>query len=240
MDASLRFVWGDRPVGVMRSDGVEHPVGHFDLLVCRGCGYTVWYALDYAVVSGSVQPTACRECKSVTRQISLHAVERSAWSALVEAALTRARTTVPTRTGETEVFLPEGTLAISVCTGCDRVAWNGIGYLDLTSARSGAYEVRAEPRRRCLACDASDAIVDDRVQELDWPAVPVAVAEKRWLFGALRYDALVGHLGVRLCRPCGAVEWYAHDFARLAHDPANGVFALGEPPAGSLRQGPYR
>ena len=111
---------------------------------------------------------------------------------------------------------------------------------ELTSARSGPYQVRDEVDRRCLVCNASQAIVDDCIEELDHPSVPVAATKQRWLFGLLRYDSLIGRLGVRLCRPCGALEWYAHDIGRLAHDPAHGIIALGDPPQPGLSQGPYR
>jgi predicted nucleic-acid-binding Zn-ribbon protein len=225
--------WRDRPVGTENllhpRDGEDRiPAGHFDMLVCRGCGLTVWYAKDRQEIVAPETRGACRECRVDTTHLAIAAVEHGENGKLEEVRITHG------------MLGREGYLFLSVCTDCDRAEWIGRGYAHLDLKNFVAYELREERDRRCLVCGASAALVDERVTEHERNPIPIAIIERSSLYGLIRRAQIVGHFALRLCRPCGAVEWYARDFATLAHDPAHGIFAIGSPAPVASVEGPYR
>ncbi len=86
--------WRDRPVGAENlpqpRDGEDRiAAGHFDMLVCRGCGLTVWYAKDReGIVAPETRVTACRECRIDTTHLVLAALEHGENGALADVRIT--------------------------------------------------------------------------------------------------------------------------------------------------------
>ncbi len=225
-----RVEWKVRPVGVAGVGGSKEdltPLGHFETLLCRGCGHTIWYGRDWEGLQGRRLRAHCNECDADTSHLSFAAVE------LTSAGFEPVRITHG-------ILGREGFMQLSLCTTCDRASWRGTEYAHLEGGHFVDYRVTTEPDRRCLTCLAADAIVDEKIYEYDRVPVSIAHAEAGPLQRFFGLDKkLVGHFSIRLCRPCGAVEWYAQQLDKLVHDPAHGVLAIGEPPAASTG-GPYR
>lgn len=213
--------WRVRPVAVCRDENdVLQPVGHFETLVCTGCGCSRWYAFGWHEAPGKDLRAACSECADETPQRRMSAVEHIP-NGFDQPPLTRGR------------LSHEGRLFITVCRRCDAVRWTGADYEQLDRRYFVAYKLRTEHQRLCLACRSPDALVDEHACELDGTPIPVAVQTTR--------DGTavpIGGFSIRLCRPCGSVEWYAHAPASLKPDDAAAIFTVG--PTAVQARGPYR
>jgi hypothetical protein len=243
-------VWRARPVGVRlpmpsEASGGE-PFGRFETFVCRGCGLTTWYAHDWAAAPGTRSSRRCGDCDRETQHLRVDAHEHCVGGfepvRFTRGALGR-----------------EGFLFSELCERCGLAAWKVDDYqhlggggstsfvwamnsvfIDLLLSRLKSYALRTEPARPCLSCGGVEAIVDDKLEEYQGTHVPVALLHAPRSDEEIQERDMVGHFALRLCRPCGALEWYARDIDRLAHDPAAGIFAIGDTPEAVSQGGPYR
>ena len=69
--ANDQVAWMSRPVGLGRVPNdygqteCLAPVGHFETLACRSCGYTRWYAFDWSELRAHRTSASCVECSSI-------------------------------------------------------------------------------------------------------------------------------------------------------------------------------
>ncbi len=221
--------WKLRPVAAVRVEGdSDHrkATGRFETLTCRHCGLTAWYACDWRDAPGKAVARHCLECDDETTQRSMPAVEHDR-DDIEQAIITRG------------MLGREGKLSLFICSRCDRASWSGSEYGELDRSYFVSYMLRASDERACLVCDATDALVDNYAREFSGNVIPVALAPRSWLFGLVTWMSPVGHFVLRLCRPCGGVEWYAADPGQLEADPRAELFAIGDA-ATVTHGGPYR
>jgi hypothetical protein len=225
------LTWHDRPVAVGRvpipgapTEEIA-PLGHFETLLCRGCGLTRWYALDWQGLHAPRAPGPCLDCHRDTPHVEIAAVEHASLQGYEQPRITHG------------MLGREGFLWIRMCEPCGRVQWRGTEYAHLDRKHFVRYRLVDDPTRPCLRCHATAAIVDERVQEFDYVAIPLVVIERPHFFNLVRLYDRLGHFTLRLCKLCGAVEWYAREFEQLAG--AAGVIPIGERAPASTG-GPYR
>ncbi len=214
--------WRVRPVAVCRDeDDALQPLGHFETLICVGCGFTRWYAFDWHEAPGKDLRAACVECADETPQRRMSAVEHIP-NGFDQPPLTRGR------------LSHEGRLFITVCRRCDGVRWTGADYEQLDRRYFVAYKLRTEHQRPCLTCRGTDSLIDEHASELDGTRIPVAVQ----MTNVHTSSKTVGGFSIRLCRPCGAVEWYANEPESLRPNDAAAIFTVGA--TATQARGPYR
>ncbi len=195
---------------------------------------TAWFAFDWEALQKDARPLPCSICEAKTPQVHVAAIEHAAPQTLEPARISHGW------------LGREGFLELELCVPCGHARWFGREYLHLHDAAFLRHHVVDEPGRRCLACRASDALLVDTVHEHNQVSVPVAVTpavapKKRHWLTLFSRDRPEGHFALRVCRPCGAVEWYAWDLGAIREDPAAGVSAVGDAlEAGERGNGPYR
>jgi predicted nucleic-acid-binding Zn-ribbon protein len=228
-NGTLKLGWRERPVRLAAAEpnaAVSHPFGSFETLVCRRCGYTGWYTLGWQIGNEATTPRPCSDCHATTQHVLLPAIEYGG-SSFENARITHG------------LLGREGFLCLSICTACDRADWSGRDYQHLEPRHFVRYRMAHESERPCLSCQATDAIVDDEVREYEGMDIPIALENAGVLYRLFGVQRTVGHFQLRLCRPCGAVEWYAQKLDRIRIGHADGVYELDTAPAVSSG-GPYR
>jgi predicted nucleic-acid-binding Zn-ribbon protein len=184
--------------------------GRFETLVCRGCGYTSWYARDAGGAPVTPETHACTDCgKSAALRVR-EVKERDHEGALV--AMRVLHKGFPK-------YEAHGAFDVVFCGACGRAQWYALGVDGIQS--SSFFGVRsAESARRCAGCSGDKLWHIATARERgDHGAVPIAVAIEPGLLG---YRA-TGKFELVVCRACGLTDWYAHDIERLAADPSRGV-----------------
>jgi len=234
-DASLSYEdsrriveWRDRPVRASTgTEGEPIALGHFETLICRRCGFTAWYAFDWTPAPTPLSPEPCAECAAPTPHARLPAVEHGGYR-FEEVRITHG------------LLGREGFLSLSICTGCGGCSWSGRDYAHLEPRHFVRYRVCDEPDRACMRCGAHAAIVDDAAREYDGFEIPIALREHGLLHRVLGIARRIGGFQLRLCRPCGGVEWYARGLDDIDATEPLGIALIGEEPERSSMGGPYR
>jgi len=226
----LRLSWAPRAVAYARPRGASQTrasLGRFELLVCRGCGYTAWYAFELAAIPEPRRQAPCRECRARTSHLSIPSLERLSWRLIDESHITRG------------LLGREGCLSLSICEPCGRVAWQGSAYHHLEGGLTVAYRLVDQVDRPCLLCRATSALIDDSGGEHDRARIPVA-QPARSIVSMSDFDGTRGRFSMRLCRPCGAVEWYARGVDELRATADGVIEELGPPLLHAPTKWPYR
>lgn len=229
MDAAERAAsveWHRRPVGRRGRSAV----GHFETLICRGCGHTTWFAFDWLEADGTVRVAYCDGCEREVEHRSLPAIEHTP-QGLCQAKIVRGNLSW------------EGGLELSICRPCGLTSWEGSGLAALEYTHRGQKHRLVDGEAACRRCHATRLILVDAAEEIagsSRSAAPIAVAvvEAR----ALRficYASRRGRYALQICRACKAVDWLARDLDQVKLDPAQGIEAVGARPTGE-RGGPYR
>jgi predicted nucleic-acid-binding Zn-ribbon protein len=211
--------YGRRPITSTSGPPVEAR-GRFEALLCRACGFTSWYGFDAPPELGIEETRRCLECADDKPHRRYRAIEHT-HGGLEPMRITRGP------------LGWEGYFAISICSACARVSWTGTDYAHLEDGSRGGYKLVDDRGRPCLSCAHTEALTA-LAYEQEGTQLPVTVSRHRLFLGLVETVAQHGHFVIRLCRPCGATEWYAAMPDSL--EPGPGLTALGDP--GST--GPYR
>jgi hypothetical protein len=207
------------------------PLGGIDLvaplgtLICKGCGYTVWYSgavagltEDRGRISRIVNPElSCRDCAGQSHYLVAQVQEWPARDDHFSGALPMAvlHSGTPSRTGK---------LALLVCGGCGRSDW----YAWAVPRADGDSEVAPQACRRCRA--PAQRVIE-KLREHGSTTLPVA-----W-----RGDRALGHFELRFCDDCGLCDWFARDLHRLRDDGAQvRLVKAAARAARPAEGGPYR
>lgn len=227
--------WRLRPVGLVptqklgslrfRSEPVE-PVGHFETIVCRRCGFTSWYAKAWESLVSAPSKARCRDCDAQTDHVVRDAVEGGGIGYEV-VRLTHG------------MVGREGFVDLSICVPCGRTTWRARDYRHLEDRVGAPYRHADEPERPCLECGATKVLFIARAREHDPQRTVAVTTHHRKLFGLLPWESAEGGFSLRTCLSCDTVEWYATKLDQVKVAAEDGVFALGDEPSASMG-GPYR
>jgi predicted nucleic-acid-binding Zn-ribbon protein len=200
--------------------------GHYEILVCRQCGFSAWYARalidtkDLLVVSH-----ACRDCGH-GNAFSVDVYERNAKDWFDEPVHLRV-----VRKGFPK-FWDDGRFAALICCECGRVDWS---VKELTVLEPDpSYGLSAEVGQ-CASCHEGRLWRIGPISELGrHGAQPLGIDYNR-------KGEPVGVFWTLACRSCGFCEWYAKDHDRLCEDREQGIVPVEKlTTGGGPSGGPYR
>jgi predicted nucleic-acid-binding Zn-ribbon protein len=205
-------------------------IGHFELFVCKSCGYAEWYAhdipsvnhrgLDVRLLVATVRP--CVDCASPDF-LQVNMKDTVAGGIPVVMAIVPD----PESAGH-------GVMATVLCCGCGRAEWYashpGPPHLEdhhlLGSTRQLCELCGAAPRRRFRALERAQA-PNDTVER----AIAIRITAFGW--------RPLGGFEMQVCEGCGHTAWVGVRLDELSEDRHAGVSQVHalEPVGGS---GPYR
>ncbi len=195
--------------------------GHFETLVCRGCGNTRWFARDVKP-DPELEPIErqCRECD-----------EHRFWR--VHALRERSYLGLPIALPVVHLgHLGAGHYKLEICRGCGNTRWfAGIAEAELEGAAPLA------DGRLCGGCSSDRFFHVERVMEHGATGLtPLRLQLRDGVF----FCKALGTFDVVFCRACKLVEWYAKGADRLREDPVHGISAVEATVGAQPVEGPYR
>lgn len=214
-------------LGVTHADDDWH--GHFETLICRGCGFVAWYAHGLDGVSLPPAKRSCGECGHHDA-FAIELFERDGKGATVDGDPVHVRVV---RKGFPK-FWSDGWFAANLCAHCNRVEWTvrELSVLD----PDPAHGLRAESGR-CRRCHGERLWNIGPIREIGpHGSEPLGIDYDR-------KQRALGTFSVRVCRSCGGCDWFAYQLDELDERPEAGIIKLDKdpPPSGSgPPQGPYR
>ena len=200
--------------------------GHFEALVCRGCGHTRWSVRELDSLSQLERTDhACPDCQVASFRRVPEVQERAEG--------------VPVRLNVIQRG-PEGgagRFEVLISDGCGRAFWYARELEKLEPHPKHRLKA-VETGTPCSECKSARSFELETFEERgDGKIVPLHLA----LWGGAIFYHSTGHFSLAICRDCGHVEWYAKGFEGLRENHELGIAAveaLPPPPAGG--QGPYR
>jgi hypothetical protein len=204
-----------------------HWRGHFETLICRGCGFCAWYAHGLGELTLPTVARSCHECGH-RQAYSIEVFEHDGLDA-IEGMPVRLRAL---RKGFPK-FWNDGWFAAHLCCQCNRVEWS---VRELSAIDPDPGQGLTERTGACQLCKGQRLWHITPIREVGpWGSRPLGVD----------YDKKLRPLGTfatEVCRTCGFCEWWAHELDSLEERPEAGIVAVDkEPPAnGNPSNGPYR
>jgi hypothetical protein len=202
--------------------------GHFETLICRGCGFVAWYAHGLDGITLPPVKRACVECGH-HEAFAIELYERDGREDAFYGDAVHLRVV---RKGFPK-FWDDGWFAATICAHCNRVEWTVRELSALDPDPTHGLRAESDLCRRCHG-------------ERLWNIGPIREMGRhgREPLG-IDYDhklRAVGAFSVRVCRSCGGCDWFAYQLDDLDERPEVGIVKLDkDPPGGSgPAQGPYR
>jgi predicted nucleic-acid-binding Zn-ribbon protein len=205
-------------------------VAPLETIVCKQCGYAVWYCDAYEdlcerpgrVTRVRDERQQCADCSSPVQFLVAELHERPDHPVVVGRGETV--DSVPLAVLRGGWRDPVGHFALLVCSECGRSEWFTWGIDEHTRGS----RVVADP---CLRCNTDTRRYVQPLREESGEALPVAFHGE---FG-------VGEFEVRCCDRCGLSEWYARKIDRLHVDGKRVIeLPVERPMATPSAGGPYR
>jgi predicted nucleic-acid-binding Zn-ribbon protein len=205
--------------------------GHYSVLACRRCGFSVWYARELGKTALPVESHTCRECRHPKAHRVL-AQERDGRQFDEPTDLRVVRKGFPK-------FWSDGRFEALLCCGCGRADWFA---RELTALDPDRLNGLSADQGLCLKCGETRVWRAGPIREMGkHSAQPLALGYEHHRLE----ERAVGVFSTVICRGCGFCEWFARALDQMKEDRAQGIALVGETgePVEALRRppgGPYR